>query len=51
MDFSSVSSAIGNNNILIAVILVLGVLAWKFLIEPIQNEHDPIPGTPEMDDQ
>lgn len=49
MDLSSISTAIGRNNVLIGIALVLGFLFWKFILQPIANEHEPIPEVPGME--
>ena len=36
-------SFITNNSIIIGVILVIGFCVWKFIIQPIANEGQPIP--------
>lgn len=43
MDLSGISNMVADNNILIAVVLLFGFLTWKFIIEPIANEDEPIP--------
>ncbi len=48
MDFSGISTVVGNYNVL-GVVLVLGVLIWKFIIQPIVNEQDPVPKIPGME--
>ena len=41
------SSLIGNNTLLIGVVLVGGILLYKFVIQPIMNENKPIEPTEE----
>lgn len=51
MDFSGISTVIGENNVLIGFLLVVGILLWKFLIQPIINQDEPVPETLETDHQ
>tara|TARA_R100001530_G_scaffold112862_1_gene79825 strand:- start:2300 stop:2491 length:192 start_codon:yes stop_codon:yes gene_type:complete len=41
----SVTSFIGDNTLLIGVVLVGGFVVWKFILEPIMNEGKPIKPT------
>jgi len=42
MDLSTI---ITNYNLPIVLVLAAGFLIWKFIIQPIENEHEPVPGT------
>lgn len=47
MDFSGLSKAVSNNAGWIAIILVVGMIVWKFILQPIQNENEPVPEIPQ----
>lgn len=49
MALSDISAFLAGNNFLIVIMIVLGFGIWKFIIQPIANEDDPIPGTVEKD--
>ena len=43
----SISSLVGDNTMLIGIVLVGGFVLWKFILEPIMNEGNPIEPTEE----
>ena len=34
-------------NFIIVLVLAVGFLIWKFIIQPIENENEPVPQTQE----
>ena len=43
----SLSSIIGENTLLLGFVMVGGFFLWKFILEPIMNEGNPIEPTEE----